>query len=105
MRTKNKRYVLYTFIELGDILRKEQLNILKTYKWNLMFDFQLSTGNLLAVLDKHYQRVTCIRFTDDGSHFVTGGADNLVLVWSFSRCAFGLRLCIVSMHNNKLIAI
>ncbi|XP_066298281.1 WD repeat-containing protein 18-like [Branchiostoma lanceolatum] len=43
--------------------------------------WQVCTGNLLAVLTRHYQGVTCLRFTDDGSHFLSAGDDNLVLVW------------------------
>ncbi|XP_078658329.1 WD repeat-containing protein 18-like [Branchiostoma floridae x Branchiostoma belcheri] len=42
---------------------------------------QVCTGNLLAVLTRHYQGVTCLSFTDDGSHFLSAGDDNLVLVW------------------------
>jgi len=47
--------------------------------------FQVSSGNLLAVLSRHYQKVNVIRFTDNGSHFISGGDDNLVIVWSIAR--------------------
>ena len=47
--------------------------------------FQVSTGNLLAILSRHYQDLTCLRFTDDSSHFISGGKDNLALVWSLAR--------------------
>ncbi|PWA19960.1 hypothetical protein CCH79_00020274 [Gambusia affinis] len=40
------------------------------------------TGKLLAVLSRHYQDVTCLKFTDDSSHFVSAGKDNLALVWN-----------------------
>ncbi|MEQ2213923.1 WD repeat-containing protein 18 [Xenoophorus captivus] len=43
------------------------------------------TGKLLAVLSRHYQDVTCLKFTDDGTHFVSAGKDNLALVWSVCR--------------------
>uniref|UniRef100_A0AAV2KUJ0 WD repeat-containing protein 18 n=1 Tax=Knipowitschia caucasica TaxID=637954 RepID=A0AAV2KUJ0_KNICA len=46
--------------------------------------WEVSTGKLLSVLSRHYQDVTCVKFTDDSSHFVTGGRDNLALVWSLS---------------------
>ena len=46
---------------------------------------QLSNGNLLSVLDKHYLTVRCLRFTDDGTHFISGADDNSVLVWSLSK--------------------
>ncbi|XP_072338778.1 WD repeat-containing protein 18 isoform X2 [Scyliorhinus torazame] len=44
--------------------------------------WEVSTGNLLLTLNRHYQDLTCIRFTDDSSHLISGGKDNLVLVWS-----------------------
>uniref|UniRef100_A0A667ZA09 WD repeat-containing protein 18 n=1 Tax=Myripristis murdjan TaxID=586833 RepID=A0A667ZA09_9TELE len=46
--------------------------------------WEVSSGNLLAVLSRHYQDLTCLRFTDDSSHFVSGGKDNLALVWSLA---------------------
>ncbi|XP_073333420.1 WD repeat-containing protein 18 [Pagrus major] len=46
--------------------------------------WEVSTGKLLCVLSRHYQDVTCLKFTDDSSHFVSAGKDNLALVWSLS---------------------
>lgn len=46
--------------------------------------WEVSTGKLLSVLSRHYQDVTCLKFTDDSSHFVSGGKDNLALVWSLT---------------------
>ncbi|KAM3875964.1 WD repeat-containing protein 18 [Diretmus argenteus] len=46
--------------------------------------WEVSTGNLLAILSRHYQDLTCLKFTDDSSHFISGGKDNLALVWSLS---------------------
>ncbi|XP_029684023.1 WD repeat-containing protein 18 isoform X2 [Takifugu rubripes] len=46
--------------------------------------WEVSTGKLLSVLSRHYQDVTCLKFTDDSSHFVSGGKDNLALVWNLS---------------------
>ncbi|XP_022087826.1 WD repeat-containing protein 18-like isoform X2 [Acanthaster planci] len=43
--------------------------------------WQTCSGDQLAVLSHHYQRVTCMCFTDDGSHLITGAEDNLVIVW------------------------
>lgn len=43
--------------------------------------WQIASGHHLAVAVRHFQTVNCIRFTDDGSHFVSGGEDGLVLVW------------------------
>uniref|UniRef100_A0ABI8A881 WD repeat-containing protein 18 n=2 Tax=Felis catus TaxID=9685 RepID=A0ABI8A881_FELCA len=44
--------------------------------------WEVSTGNLLVILSRHYQDVSCLRFTGDSSHFLSGGKDCLVLVWS-----------------------
>uniref|UniRef100_A0A3Q3MIM2 WD repeat-containing protein 18 n=1 Tax=Mastacembelus armatus TaxID=205130 RepID=A0A3Q3MIM2_9TELE len=44
--------------------------------------WEVCTGKLLSVLSRHYQDVTCLKFTDDSSHFVSGGKDNLALIWS-----------------------
>ncbi|XP_013403336.1 WD repeat-containing protein 18 [Lingula anatina] len=46
--------------------------------------WQVCTGNLLLVLSRHYQTVRCIKFTDDGSHFISAGEDHLVLVWNLA---------------------
>ncbi|XP_069041997.1 WD repeat-containing protein 18 [Lepisosteus oculatus] len=46
--------------------------------------WEVSTGNLLAILNRHYQDLSCLRFTDDSSHFISGGKDNLALVWSLA---------------------
>uniref|UniRef100_A0A4W5LD83 WD repeat-containing protein 18 n=1 Tax=Hucho hucho TaxID=62062 RepID=A0A4W5LD83_9TELE len=47
--------------------------------------WEVSSGNLLAILSRHYQDLTCLRFSDDSSHFISGGKDNLALVWSLAR--------------------
>ncbi|KAM9105182.1 WD repeat-containing protein 18 isoform 2-T3 [Megaptera novaeangliae] len=44
--------------------------------------WEVSTGNLLVILSRHYQDVSCLQFTGDSSHFVSGGKDCLVLAWS-----------------------
>ncbi|KAJ7372545.1 hypothetical protein OS493_019054 [Desmophyllum pertusum] len=51
----------------------------KIYIW------QVASGNLLALLSRHFQRVSCLKFTDDGSHFLSAGDDNLVMVWKMAR--------------------
>ncbi|KAG8126903.1 hypothetical protein E2320_021930, partial [Naja naja] len=42
----------------------------------------VSSGNLLAILNRHYQDLSCLAFTDDSSHFLSGAKDCLVIVWS-----------------------
>jgi len=37
----------------------------------------------MKILSRHYQNVTNLKFTDNGSHFVSAGEDNLVIVWNF----------------------
>jgi pre-rRNA-processing protein IPI3 len=49
-----------------------------------IYIWQISTGKMLTMLTKHYQNVNCIKFTDDGSHFVSGGEDGQVIVWNLS---------------------
>lgn len=48
-------------------------------------DWQMSTGDLLAVLTRHYQNINCVKFTDEGSHLVSGADDSLVVVWALAR--------------------
>lgn len=49
-----------------------------------IYIWQIATGRMLTMLTKHYQPINCIKFTDDGSHFVSGGQDGQVIVWSLS---------------------
>lgn len=49
-----------------------------------IYIWQIATGRMLTMLTKHYQPVNIIKFTDDGSHFVSGGQDGQVIVWSLS---------------------
>ncbi|XP_038554934.1 WD repeat-containing protein 18-like [Micropterus salmoides] len=60
--------------------------------------WEVSTGKLLCVLSRHYQDVTCLKFTDDSSHFVSGGKDNMALVWSLSRSSSVVRYRRVARH-------
>jgi len=46
--------------------------------------YQISSGRLWCVLSSHYQSVTTIKFTSDGSHFVSAGADGQVLCWNLA---------------------
>ncbi|XP_062539800.1 WD repeat-containing protein 18-like [Armigeres subalbatus] len=47
--------------------------------------YQMATGAMLATISRHYQTVNVIRFTDDGTHFLSAGHDGMVLVWSLSQ--------------------
>lgn len=58
-----------------------------------IYIWEICSGRLLSVISKHYQSVTSIKFTDDGTHFVTGGQDGMVFVWSLVR--------IISSNNTN----
>ncbi|KAL5275515.1 WDR18 family protein [Megaselia abdita] len=49
--------------------------------------WEIRTGRMVNSISKHYQKINVIRFTDDGSHFVTASEDGGVLVWNFSKVA------------------
>ncbi|XP_020030714.1 WD repeat-containing protein 18 isoform X2 [Castor canadensis] len=58
--------------------------------------WEVSTGNLLVILSRHYQDVSCLKFTGDSSHFISGGKDCLVLAWS---------LCsVLQMDPSRILA-
>ena len=44
------------------------------------------SGALLAVLSRHYQSVTVLSFTKDGSHLISGGEDGQVLLSTGLSC-------------------
>lgn len=56
-----------------------------------VYVWQLCSGKLLAVLARHYQTVTSIKCTSDGSHFVSAGQDGMVLVWNLGTVVGGNR--------------
>ncbi|XP_066590309.1 WD repeat-containing protein 18 [Prorops nasuta] len=47
-----------------------------------LFIWQTSTGRLLITLTRHYQTVTCLSVSSDGTVFASGAEDGLVFVWS-----------------------
>ncbi|KAL9881648.1 WD repeat-containing protein 18 [Glossina fuscipes fuscipes] len=51
----------------------------------ILYIWHKATGRMKSILTKHYQTVTCIRFTDDSSHFASGGKDGTILVWNLTR--------------------
>ncbi|XP_058442821.1 WD repeat-containing protein 18 [Malaya genurostris] len=50
-----------------------------------IYVYQLATGALLATVSCHYQAVTVIRFTDNGSHFISAGMDGMAHVWCLAQ--------------------
>ena len=61
----------------------------------------------MAVAARHYQQVTCIRFTEDGTHFVSAGEDGMVLVWCISHAIAqeGARLETVHSFSDHYLAV
>lgn len=62
-----------------------------------IYIWQIATGKMLTMLSKHYQPVNCIKFIDDGSHFVSGGEDGQVIIWNLSS-AIGDRYRVESIE-------
>lgn len=58
----------------------------KIYVW------QTATGRIHRVLASHYQAITCLATSSDGSHFVSAGKDGNVLVWSLLEVVSSRRL-------------
>lgn len=50
----------------------------------IIYIWKISSGDMLAMLSRHYQSVTSLVFTDDGSHFASAGQDGMMLVWKLS---------------------
>ena len=50
-----------------------------------LFLWQVCNGRLLGNLSQHYQTVSCLSFSKDGSIFASGAEDGLVFVWSLYR--------------------
>lgn len=51
----------------------------------VFYVWEVRTGRMVNSISKHYQKINVIKFTDDGSHFVTGSQDGGVLVWNLSK--------------------
>lgn len=50
----------------------------KIYLW------QIASGNLLTIINRHYQKVILLRFTPDGRYFISAAEDGMVMVWSLA---------------------
>ncbi|XP_013191373.2 WD repeat-containing protein 18 [Amyelois transitella] len=50
----------------------------KIYLW------QIASGNLLTIINRHYQKVVVLKFTPDGRFFVSAAEDGMVMVWSLA---------------------
>lgn len=50
----------------------------------MIYIWQLRSGNLLAHTQRHYQTVSVLKMNQEGSFLFSGGEDGLVLVWPFA---------------------
>lgn len=50
----------------------------KIYVW------QITSGNLLTIINRHYQKIVVLKFTPDGKFFVSAAEDGMVMVWSLA---------------------
>lgn len=50
-----------------------------------IYIWQIKTGIMLANISKHYQTITSIKFTSDGSHIISSGKDGMVIVWNLTN--------------------
>ncbi|GBN39384.1 WD repeat-containing protein 18 [Araneus ventricosus] len=60
-----------------------------------IFVWEVSTGDILMILCRHYQSVTCLKFTADDSRFFSGGKDGHVIVWILSSV-----ISVSASHDN-----
>lgn len=60
----------------------------KLYLW------QIESGKLLCVQQKHYQPITCVRFSSDGDFVVVAGQDGMLVTYNFGD--------LVNVHGNVL---
>ncbi|CAK1542713.1 unnamed protein product [Leptosia nina] len=53
----------------------------KIYLW------QLSSGSLLTIITRHYQKINHLKFTPEGRFFVSSAEDGMVMIWSLAMVA------------------
>lgn len=57
----------------------------------MIYIWQLHSGNLLACVQRHYQTVSCLKLSQDGAFLLSGGEDGMVLVWRFAELLTGVQ--------------
>lgn len=80
---QNVKFVLPGKVNCAAVSPGSGIHLIAGIKESI-FVWHVPTGKVLAVLSKHFQQVNCLKFIDDGSHFVSGGDDGQVIVWSLS---------------------
>lgn len=61
-----------------------------------IYIWQVITGELLKVISRHYQDVSCLKFTGDDSRVLSGGKDGHVLVWILAE------MISINKHKNQV---
>ncbi|XP_075982264.1 WD repeat-containing protein 18 [Anticarsia gemmatalis] len=65
----------------------------KIYLW------QTASGNLLTIINRHYQKVVMLKFTPDGRYFVSAADDGMVMVWSLATVSTHPEVDLVSQTS------
>jgi pre-rRNA-processing protein IPI3 len=64
-----------------------------------LYVWQTATGHLLTAVKAHYQNISCLSFTDDGSILVSGSEDCQVLVWDMAQL-----VCKTSLGDGNVVS-
>jgi len=56
---------------------------------NIMRVWHLPSGALVTTVTVHYQKISCLTFSQDTQYLVSGGEDNVVYVWCFAKLISG----------------
>lgn len=59
-----------------------------------LYIWQLCSGKLLSVQQRHYQPITCIRFSSDSEYVIVGGEDGILVVYFLAD--------LVAIHHSLL---
>ncbi|KAG5318639.1 WDR18 protein, partial [Pseudoatta argentina] len=70
-----------------------------------LFIWQTCNGRLLVNLTRHYQTVSCLATTKDGSLFASAGEDGLVFVWSLYNALNDARCSPVHAFSNHSLPV
>lgn len=79
-----------------------------------IYIYKLLSGRLIGVTCRHYQPVTCLKFTHCGNYFISGGEDGFVYMWSMAHLIDALNkqesmqvqpFAVLGQHADKVTAI
>lgn len=90
--SKRIRFILPEPATCLDICKENTFLIVgigcKLYVW------EISSGKLLSVQQKHFQPITCVKFSSDSAFVVVTGEDGMLVVYNLAD--------LVMIHNNYL---